>query len=122
MCNSWGQINVLKTNMSVYYLFIQKTNECTEGAAQCKFTSTLFLITYKAVCILWSAIVTGDVSITCDAWKASNTDGYFAVTGHWIKEVASGDWNEEEALFGFMQMNTAHNRTCLGQALYKICS
>ena len=72
--------------------------------------------------ILQSTIVTGDVSLTCDAWQASNTDGYFAVAGHWIKEMASGDWNEEEALFGFTQMNTAHNGTRLGQELYKICS
>ena len=46
----------------------------------------------------------------------------FAVTGHWIEEVASSEWNEEEALFGFTQMNTAHNGARLGQALYKICN
>jgi len=59
--------------------------------------------------------------LTCDAWQASNADAYFAVTGHWIEEVKEGDWVEHEALFGFTQMNTAHNGVRLGQALYKIC-
>jgi hypothetical protein len=31
--------------------------------------------------------VKGLISMTCDAWQASNTDGYFAVTGHWIEEI-----------------------------------
>ena len=62
------------------------------------------------------------LTLTCYVWQASNTDGYFAVTGHWIEEVASGEWDEEEALFGFTQLNTAHNRTRLGQALYKVCN
>jgi len=69
-----------------------------------------------------STIVTGEVSLTCDAWQASNTDGYFAVTGHWIEEPQEGEWNEEEALLGFTLMNTAHNGTRLGQALYQICN
>ena len=57
----------------------------------------------------------------CDAWQASNTNAYFAVTGHWIEEVKECNWIEHEALFGFMQMNTAHNDVQLDQALYKIC-
>ena len=61
------------------------------------------------------------MSLTCDSWQASNTDAYFAVTGHWIEEVKEVDWVEHEALFGFTQMNTAHNGVQLGQALYKIC-
>ena len=66
--------------------------------------------------------VTGEVSLTCDAWQASNADGYFAVTGHWIEERAPGGWTEEHALLGFIQLNTAHNGTRLGQALYKVCN
>jgi hypothetical protein len=69
-----------------------------------------------------SAIATGAVSLTCDAWQASNTDGYFAVTGHWIEEPREGEWIEEEALFGFALMNTAHNGIRLSQALYRICN
>jgi hypothetical protein len=86
------------------------------------------MIFYFSVCLLIlayfnkSAIVTGAVSLTCDAWQASNTDGYFAVTGHWIEEPREAEWNEEEALFGFALMNTAHNGTRLGQALYRICN
>ena len=66
-------------------------------------------------------MVSGEISLTNDAWQASNTDGYFAVTGHWIEERAPGKWKLEHALFGFTIMNTAHNGIRLGQALYKIC-
>jgi hypothetical protein len=64
--------------------------------------------------------VSGEVSLTCDAWQASNQDAYFAVTGHWIEEVSPGVTEEKSALFGFTQMNTAHNGARLGRALYKI--
>jgi hypothetical protein len=67
-------------------------------------------------------VVTGEVRLTCNAWQVSNANSYFAVTGHWIKEPQQGEWNEEEALFGFALMNTAHNGTRLGQALYRICN
>jgi hypothetical protein len=67
-----------------------------------------------------SQYVSGRISLTCDAWQASNTDGYFAVTGHWIEELSPGKWTLEHALFGFTRMNTAHNGRRLGQALYKI--
>ena len=64
--------------------------------------------------------MSGEVSLTCDAWQASNTDAYFAVTGHWIEEVSPGVHEVQGALFGFTQMNTAHNGARLGHALYKI--
>ena len=64
----------------------------------------------------------GKVSLTCDAWQASNTDAYFAVTGHWIEERTATVWTMEQALLGFVQMNTAHNGARLGQALYKVCN
>ena len=64
----------------------------------------------------------GEVSLTCDAWQAANTDSYFMVTGHWIEESSVGEWTEEHGLLGFIQLNTAHNGTRLGQALYKVCS
>jgi hypothetical protein len=63
--------------------------------------------------------VKGKVSLTCDAWQASNSDGYFAVTGSWIEEEG-GKWKLPTALLGFMQLNNAHNGTRLGQALFKI--
>ena len=65
--------------------------------------------------------MSGEISLTCDAWQASNIDGYFAVTGHWIEEKREGEWTEEEALFGFTHMNMAHNGARLGQSLYKTC-
>ena len=58
----------------------------------------------------------------CDTWQASNSDVYFAVTGHWIEERLPGKWTIENALLGFVQMNTAHNGTRLGQALFKVCN
>lgn len=61
----------------------------------------------------------GLVSLTCDAWQASNTDGYFAVTGHWIEDLGSG-WNSQSALLGFVRLNNAHNGVRLGHALYKV--
>ena len=66
-------------------------------------------------------MVSVEISLTCDAWQASNMDGYFAVTGHWVEEQALGKWKLKHALFGFTLMNTAHNGVRLGQALYKIC-
>ena len=57
----------------------------------------------------------------CDGWQASNTNGYFAVTGHWIEEQLPGQWKLEHSLLGFIRMNTAHNGQHLRQALFKIC-
>ena len=66
--------------------------------------------------------MSGKVSLTCDAWQASNADAYFVVTGHWIEEQASREWTVKQALLGFVQMNMAHNGVQLGQALYKVCN
>lgn len=62
----------------------------------------------------------GLISLTCDAWQASNADAYFAVTGHWIEEMPDGTWKDHHALFGFMQLNSAHGGRALARALYKI--
>jgi hypothetical protein len=64
--------------------------------------------------------VTGEISLTCDAWQASNTDGYFAVTGHWIEESRQGVWEVQSALLGFTRINNSHNGKRLGGALFKI--
>jgi len=42
-------------------------------------------------------------------WQASNTDRYFAVTGHWIEESWPGVWEIQSALLGFTRLNNAHN-------------
>ncbi|RXW23821.1 hypothetical protein EST38_g1987 [Candolleomyces aberdarensis] len=63
----------------------------------------------------------GRVSLTCDAWQASNRDAYFAVTGHWIEgEIPGGELKMHSALFGFTQMKTAHDGARLGCALNRI--
>ena len=53
--------------------------------------------------------VQGEISLTCDAWKAGNTNGYFAVMAHWIEETTSAKWELKSALIGFMRLNNAHN-------------
>ena len=58
--------------------------------------------------------------MTCDAWQAGNTDGYFAVTAHWIEEPIPGKWELKSALIGFTRLNNAHNGERLGQALFKV--
>jgi len=63
-----------------------------------------------------------EINLTCDTWQASNSDGYFAVTGHWVEERVPGKWKLEHVLLGFTQMNTSHNVVRSGQALYKICN
>jgi len=63
---------------------------------------------------------TGLVSLTCDAWQAGNQDAYFGVTGHWNEEISPNNWENQSTLFGFTQMNTAHDGACLSRALFKI--
>lgn len=65
-------------------------------------------------------MVAGEISLTCDAWQADNTDGYFAVTGHWIEESVPTQWDLKTDLLGFTQLCNAHNGKHLGQALFKI--
>jgi hypothetical protein len=67
-----------------------------------------------------SDAVTGKISLTCDAWQASNTNGYSVVTKHWIEESRSGVWELLSALLGFIRLNNAHNGKQLGGALFKI--
>ncbi len=69
-----------------------------------------------------SPAVSGEISLTCDAWQADHTDGYFTVTGHWIEERTNGEWTLEHALLGFSQVAMIHNGTRLGQLLYKVCN
>ena len=64
--------------------------------------------------------VVGEVSLTCDAWQASNVDGYFAVTGHWIDESLPTQWELKSALLGFTRLCNSHSGERLGQALFKI--
>ncbi|KAF8813025.1 hypothetical protein BYT27DRAFT_7085503, partial [Phlegmacium glaucopus] len=54
----------------------------------------------------------GEVSLTCDAWQASNANGYFAVTGHWIEEVLPNMWKLKHVLLGFTQLNTVSCTNC----------
>jgi len=64
--------------------------------------------------------VSGAINVTCDRWQASNTDGYFAVTGHWIEENIPTVWELKSALLGFTKLNNARNSKRLGGALFKV--
>jgi len=70
--------------------------------------------------VLQGPTIQGEISLTCDAWQASNADGYFAVTAHWIKEPMATKWELKSALIGFTRLNNAHNGERLGHALFKI--
>ena len=82
------------------------------------------LIIYDVVALcdrnLQSKFVQSEVTLICNGWQASNTDGYFAVTGHWIEEPHPRIWELHSALFGFVQLNNAHNGKRLCGALFKI--
>ena len=67
-----------------------------------------------------SKAVESKISLTTDAWQASNQDAYFAVTGHWMEEKSPGDWKLQNTLLGFTVMNTAHDGARLGRALYQV--
>ena len=67
-----------------------------------------------------SDAVAGRINLTCDAWQASNSDSYFAVTGHWIEETAPGVWKMQNGLLGFVRMNCAHTGEQRGCALFKV--
>ena len=56
--------------------------------------------------------------MTCDGWQASNTDGYFAVTAHWIKALTPKEWELSSALIGCMA-STMHMSVNI---LDKLCS
>ena len=64
----------------------------------------------------------GIINFTCDAWQASNTDGYFAVTASWVEESTPTIWKVDTALIGFVRLNSAHNGKRLAQALSKVAA
>jgi hypothetical protein len=82
--------------------------------------NTLVLSDFILSLVQQSKSVSGVINITCDAWQAGNTDGYFAVTGHWIEENSPMAWECKSALLGFTKVNNAHNGKRLGDALFKI--
>lgn len=65
-------------------------------------------------------MVSGKISLTCDAWQASNVDAYFTVTAHWVEENSPNKWELNCAVVGFVQLNSTHSGVRLGQALFKI--
>ena len=76
--------------------------------------------TCTSLITLQGPTIQGEVSLTCNAWQASNTDRYFTVTAHWIEELTPAKWELKSALIGFMWLNNAHNSKQLGQALFKV--
>lgn len=103
------------------YRDVQEADEIPSGATQCRCLHLVQRIP-MIVCSRFTQgdTVKGEISNTCDAWQASNTDGYFAVSGHWIEEPSPGVWHLESALLGFTRLNNSHNGQRLGQVLFKI--
>ena len=64
--------------------------------------------------------MSGVINVTCNRWQASNSDGYFALMGHWIEENSPTVWELKSALLRFTKLNNAHNGKWLGGALFKI--
>jgi len=127
-CDQWRQDSQWLPNLTSYSWYIQgaaNSLTCATNGALCvtcwSITPHHFLTYY-----LQSNAVKGKVSLTCDAWQASNVDGYFAVTGSWIEEEPGNgpnrQWELQMVLLGFTQLNSAHNSVWLGQALFKIVS
>jgi hypothetical protein len=85
-----------------------------------QFNVSVHLVSHSFLIIFQGPTVQGEVSLTCDAWQASNADGYFGVKAHWIAEPTPAKWELKSALIGFMQLNNAHNGKQLSQALFKI--
>ncbi|KAJ7804259.1 hypothetical protein B0H14DRAFT_2383867, partial [Mycena olivaceomarginata] len=73
-------------------------------------STSFYLCSGPRQIILQSDAVTGKIHVTCDAWQAGNTDGYFVVTGHWLEETSPGVWVLQEAILGFTRLNNAHQR------------
>jgi hypothetical protein len=65
-------------------------------------------------------MVAGKINLTCDRWRANNTDGYFAVTGHWVEELIPTQWGIKSGLLSFTRLNNAHNGEWLAHALLKV--
>ena len=81
---------------------------------------TDFLMFWCNLSHFQSSAVSGVINITFDAWQAGNSDGYFAVTGHWIQEDRAGEWELKSFLLGFTLVNNSHHGVRLGQVLFKI--
>ena len=92
--------------------------ESAEFMVNARVTRQLMISIFRALSRAQS--IQRIINLTCDAWQASNTDGYFAVTGHWIEEASPGVWTLESALLGFVRLNNSHNGMRLGQALFKV--
>ena len=69
---------------------------------------------HSILIILQGLTVQGKVNLTCDAWQASNADGYFAIMAYWIEKPTLTKWKLKSVLIGFMWVNNAHSGKWLG--------
>lgn len=108
------------TQREIMKMFKRYLRDFKQRFEVCPSLSSLILFTDNLHLLCKGPSVTGQISLTCDAWQASNVDGYFAVTAHWIEEKFPNNWTLEGAVIGFVRMNESHNGRRLGQALYKV--
>ena len=105
MCHEWCDHSQSKGNTRGDHGYIQNADDSSQESFQCAFSSVPMQLTTINTAIQSDA-VTGEISLTCDAWQASNTDGYFAVTGHWIEESRPGVWERYIVLYSDSQGST----------------
>jgi hypothetical protein len=117
--NQWRQGLRSKGNTRGNHQPVQETVDEPQDTLECAW-SCIALDSFANHLPAQGELIRGKVNLTCDAWQASNADAYFAVTGHWVEESTPGVWSIKAALFGFTQLNTAHNGKRLGQALFKV--
>lgn len=68
---------------------------------------------------LQSPQVPGRISGTCDCWLADNDDAYFAITLHFIQEMARNHYELRSELGAFVHLPFSHSGERLGQTLYR---
>lgn len=117
LCYQWCKFLEGRQHMPRLCACSQIFNEA-QGNFECG--STLSFAFHLHLIYIWMGHVRGAVNIICDAWQAGNTDGYFAVTGHWIQEDNPSIWKCESALRRLTKLNNMHNGKCLGGALFKV--
>ncbi|KAJ3565440.1 hypothetical protein NP233_g7633 [Leucocoprinus birnbaumii] len=60
----------------------------------------LFQTNMKKLKMCFASDKLSKISLTYNTWQASNTNAYFAMTGHWVEKMAPGVWELYSALVG----------------------
>ena len=116
LCPQQDQATWLYKYSWTYHQKIQDQSALAQNKAVSMWCS--YCVQYSAN-LRMNKNIQGQISLTCDARQASNTDGYFAITRSWIEEGTPHVWTLWMGILAFIQLNNSHNSIHLGQALYK---